>query len=297
MKMKTVLLLTCSLALAGAVWAEPADNPQKRKKGGEKGQPQHTQQQQVTKKGKGTQTGQLGQTGQKGKHGTQTGLGQTGPTGQTGQKGKHGTQTGLGQTGPTGQTGQKGKHAGQLGQTGQTGQTGQKGKLGTQTGKFQAKHYNLSKGPNSKIASEKFVKGKHIQGSEHWQGKNYEVFRNYHSDWHDHDWWHNHYDRIILIGGGWYFWNAGFWFPAWGYDNVNVYYPYDGPIRAYNNLPPNQVVANVQAALQANGYYTGEVDGLLGPLTRDALGRYQSDNGLYTTQAIDDPTLNALGMS
>jgi len=29
----------------------------------------------------------------------------------------------------------------------------------------------------------------------------------------------------------------------------------------YNGLPPDQVTANVQAALQQQGYYHGEVDG------------------------------------
>jgi peptidoglycan hydrolase-like protein with peptidoglycan-binding domain len=45
------------------------------------------------------------------------------------------------------------------------------------------------------------------------------------------------------------------------------------------------------------GYYKGEVDGLLGPLTRDALTAYQADNGLPQTAAIDQPTLDSLGMS
>jgi peptidoglycan hydrolase-like protein with peptidoglycan-binding domain len=44
------------------------------------------------------------------------------------------------------------------------------------------------------------------------------------------------------------------------------------------------------------GYYKGEVDGLLGPLTREALTGYQADNGLYSTAAIDEPTLASLGM-
>jgi peptidoglycan hydrolase-like protein with peptidoglycan-binding domain len=44
------------------------------------------------------------------------------------------------------------------------------------------------------------------------------------------------------------------------------------------------------------GYYQGEVDGLLGPLTREALIGYQTDNGLYTTAAIDEPTLESLGL-
>jgi peptidoglycan hydrolase-like protein with peptidoglycan-binding domain len=45
------------------------------------------------------------------------------------------------------------------------------------------------------------------------------------------------------------------------------------------------------------GYYTGEVDGLLGPLTREALAAYQADNGLAATAAIDQPTLDSLGLA
>ncbi|MGG7379788.1 peptidoglycan-binding domain-containing protein, partial [Escherichia coli] len=54
--------------------------------------------------------------------------------------------------------------------------------------------------------------------------------------------------------------------------------------------------AEVQATLQEMGYYQGEVDGLLGPLTREALTAYQTDHGLYTTAVIDEPTLSSLGM-
>ena len=56
------------------------------------------------------------------------------------------------------------------------------------------------------------------------------------------------------------------------------------------------VIADVQAVLQEMGYCRGEVDGLLGPLTREALTAYQADNGLTTTAAIDQPTLDSLGM-
>ena len=108
--------------------------------------------------------------------------------------------------------------------------------------------------------------------------------------------WRNHYNRVVFVYGGWYAWNAGYWIPAWGYDS-NAYYAYDGPIYAYNNLPPDQVIANVQAALQEQGYYQGEVDGLLGPLTRAAVANYQRDHGLYITSAIDRPTLSSLGMT
>jgi len=72
---------------------------------------------------------------------------------------------------------------------------------------------------------------------------------------------------------------------------------YDGPIYAFNNLEPDQVVANVQAALQQLGYYHGPINGVLDPATREALANYQRDQGLYTTSAIDEPTLAALGMA
>jgi len=45
------------------------------------------------------------------------------------------------------------------------------------------------------------------------------------------------------------------------------------------------------------GYYQGDLDGLLGPLTRAAIANYQRDRGLYMTSAIDRPTLESLGMA
>jgi Putative peptidoglycan binding domain len=136
-----------------------------------------------------------------------------------------------------------------------------------------------------------------IQNSEQWQGQQYEVFRSYHPEWHDQGWYHSHYNRVELIGGGYYFWNAGYWYPAWGYSPSAQYYAYDGPIYVGHRAePPDKVIADVQAVLQEMGYYTGEVDGLLGPLTREALTAYQADNGLTTTAAIDQPTLDSLDM-
>jgi hypothetical protein len=164
-------------------------------------------------------------------------------------------------------------------------------------GRVETRHFNLSNSPNPRIASARFNQNYRIQGSQNWQGQNYGAFQNYRGQWHNQGWWHNHYDRIVLINGGWYFWNASYWYPAWGYDSARAYYPYNGPIYAYNNLLPDQVIANVQSTLQAQGYYQGEVDGMLGPTTRSALANYQRDHSLYTTEAIDEPTLESLGMS
>jgi hypothetical protein len=159
-------------------------------------------------------------------------------------------------------------------------------------------HFNLSKQPNTaKAPPVKFQQGRRIQGSQNWQGQRYAVFRNYKSEWHDRNWWHNHYrNNFVFVFGAPYYWNAGYWFPAWGY-SPNAYYAWDGPIYAYNRLPPDQVIANVQATLQQQGYYHGEVDGLIGPLTRGAIADYQRDHGLYTTSTIDQPTLQSLGIA
>jgi N-acetylmuramoyl-L-alanine amidase len=116
-----------------------------------------------------------------------------------------------------------------------------------------------------------------------------------HHDHHDRDWWRNHCHTIILIGGGFYAWDLGYWYPAYGYDSYNSSYAYDGPIYGYDGLPPDQIIANVQYALQQLGYYSEAVDGVLGWVTRQAIEDYQVENGLNVTGAIDRPTLVALG--
>ena len=129
-----------------------------------------------------------------------------------------------------------------------------------------------------------------------FRGQRYAAFRNYHRQWHDRSWWRSHCNRIVFVNGGWYYWNTGYWFPAWGYA-PSAYYAYDGPIYGYNGLAPDQVTVDVQSQLQRAGYYDGPVDGILGPMTRDAIAAFQADNGLAVTAAIDEPTLATLGIA
>jgi len=116
-----------------------------------------------------------------------------------------------------------------------------------------------------------------------------------HRGQHDCNWWRNHCHTIILIGGGFYAWDLGYWYPAYGYDSYNSNYAYDGPIYGYDGLPPDQIIANVQYALQQLGYFSEAVDGVLGPVTRAAIEDYQVENNLPVTGAIDRPTLVSLG--
>jgi hypothetical protein len=119
--------------------------------------------------------------------------------------------------------------------------------------------------------------------------------RNWH-EWHNRDWWKQHCNTIVFVTGGYYFLDVGYWYPAWGYDPYNSSYDYDGPIYTYGNLLPDQVIANVQGALQEADYYFGAISGSLSVETRTALINYQRDQGLIVSGAIDEPTVEALGL-
>jgi hypothetical protein len=269
--MKIFVVLICSLALVSLTYAQQEQNKQKKK------QPPAAQH------------------GPPPRMGHPLGAGAS-PKGTSARPYEAKKGQGQGQTSMRTYHGQKGKK-GQA-YEGQTGKPAN-GKVATaKAGKpFKQQHFNLAKQPNTaKAPPVKFQQGRHIEGSQNWHGNQYSAFRNYHSEWHDQGWWHSHYPRVVFAFGAPYYWNAGYWFPAWGY-NANAYYAWDGPIYAPHNLPPDQVIANVQSALQQQGYYQGEVDGLLGPITRDAIANYQRDHGLYTTSTIDEPTLRSLGMS
>ena len=114
-------------------------------------------------------------------------------------------------------------------------------------------------------------------------------------DWHDSNWYRRHCPVIVIVVGSYYYWDAGYWYPAYGYNPTN-YYPSDDPIYAYGNLLPDQVIANVQRQLQLVGYYTGAITGSLDSTTRAALANYQRDNGLLVTGTVDQSTVESLGL-
>jgi hypothetical protein len=123
-----------------------------------------------------------------------------------------------------------------------------------------------------------------------------DAFRCHRREWHDRNWWKRNCNTIVFVNSGYYFLDAGYWYPAWGYDPLNSYYDYDGPIYTYGNLLPDEVIANVQVALQDAGYYFGAVTGSLNVETRAALANFQRDYGLPITGAIDQPTIETLGL-
>ena len=265
------------------------------------------------------------ETGKKGKHGkgetahasASPAMGATGATGsapnmspataRTSPIASPGAAGATGATGMAGATGATGTNAtatnttaggGNLKGQGTVGRGGKKVEQ-QQVQQIKQQHANFKAQPKPNVApAVTFNQNYRISGAESWQGPQYEVFRSYHPEWHDRGWYHSHFGQVALIAGGWYFLNQGYWYPAWGYDQSAQYYAYDGPIYVGHRAePPDRVIADVQAELQAMGYYTGEVDGLLGPLTRQALRDYQADHGLMVTEVIDEPTLTELQLS
>jgi putative peptidoglycan binding protein len=138
-------------------------------------------------------------------------------------------------------------------------------------------------------------------------------------------WWHGH--RCHFFNGSWVIFDLGFypWGP-WGYpyDYYAYGYPYNYGYNnydyGYNNYDygydqsgaydnstygqngyrgqddANSTVAAVQDRLAREGYYRGQVDGVLGPETRHAIVRFQSNHGLRVTGELTPDTLNAMGL-
>jgi hypothetical protein len=132
---------------------------------------------------------------------------------------------------------------------------------------------------------------------------------NWHRDWdrsRDHR-WHGHHS--LFINGSWFIFDSGFypgsyWYPDDyyasdyygspygydpGYDETGVY-DETGSAGQSND----STVAAAQERLARQGYYRGKIDGIVGPETRRAIMRYQSDHGLRVTGRPDVDTLRAL---
>jgi Putative peptidoglycan binding domain len=128
---------------------------------------------------------------------------------------------------------------------------------------------------------------------------------NWHGDW---DRRHAHFDHgrfFVFIDGSWWGLDDGFY--PWDYlpYYADDYYPYDyyadsqpsENTAVYNRIPAAE--ATVQAAqteLTQLGYYTGPVDGVFGPTTRDAVAKYQIAKQLNVTGSLSPDTLKSLDL-
>jgi len=74
--------------------------------------------------------------------------------------------------------------------------------------------------------------------------------------------------------------------------------PANGPLQLLplpgNSSKFSEIVKQVQMALLAYGYYSGQIDGLVGPGTRTAIQSYQTDVGLRVTGTVTPQLLDSL---
>ena len=130
---------------------------------------------------------------------------------------------------------------------------------------------------------------------------------NWHGDW---DRRHAHFDHrrfFVFDNGFWFGLDPGFY--PWDYlpYSADDYYPYDyyADSQPYDNTgavdnsvpAPDDTVQAVQTLLTQLGYYTGPVDGIFGPATRDAVANYQTARQLDVSGSLTAQTLQSLGLS
>jgi hypothetical protein len=129
---------------------------------------------------------------------------------------------------------------------------------------------------------------------------------NWHRDW---DRRHAHFFRnrfFVFDDGFWFGLDPGFfpwdYLPYYAYDYYPYDYyadvqPYDNTEAVYNGVPvADSTVQIVQTRLAQQGYYSGPVDGIFGPATRDALAKYQIAKHLNVTGSLSPDTLQSLGL-
>lgn len=63
-----------------------------------------------------------------------------------------------------------------------------------------------------------------------------------------------------------------------------------------NQSMDQTTIRNVQQQLQQQGYDVGQIDGVMGPNTRQALSQFQRDNNMPASGRLDQQTMAALGV-
>ena len=96
-----------------------------------------------------------------------------------------------------------------------------------------------------------------------------------------------------FYGGPWGFF--GYDYYPWGWYGYGPYYgPSDYP--AVNHERAGTLAREVQEQLASEGFYTGRIDGIVGPSTRAGIRRYQERHGLMVTGLIDRKLIRSLGI-
>ncbi len=140
-------------------------------------------------------------------------------------------------------------------------------------------------------------------GGGHWGGGGHSG-GNFHGGWHSggfHGRGGHFHGRFFGPGFGFY----GYGYPWWGWDYGYYPYPYYGDDAYYGGQyyggqysgdadPRFNSARAIQAALAWRGYYSGRIDGVMGPETRSAIRSFQAHEGLPVTGQIDSRLIDSL---
>jgi hypothetical protein len=112
---------------------------------------------------------------------------------------------------------------------------------------------------------------------------------------------HGRFFRGRFFGPGFGFYGYGYGYPWWwGWDYGSYpysYYGYDSDYSGANDSDHASQLNSpraVQAALAWRGFYSGRIDGVMGPETRSAIRSFQAHQGLPVTGEIDNRLIDAL---
>jgi hypothetical protein len=132
----------------------------------------------------------------------------------------------------------------------------------------------------------------------HWD----RIWHGHHYHWNDGAW--------VIVNDGYYPWDDSYYAPVSPDVYPDMSYEYgDTPSNAGAPVPPpnvpagsaspsnsESIAADVQQGLASRGYYDGQIDGIVGDGTREAIADFQKDNNLPITGYITKSLLNALGL-
>jgi hypothetical protein len=153
--------------------------------------------------------------------------------------------------------------------------------------------------PTTSFADRKVTVHRDLDGDGHFNKKTYRVpSRHYHgghgyyggSHHYRRPYGYGYYGRPYYYGGP----SVGFSYSRYSqpsyYSSTSVYR--GAPVSNYSD----DLAVDVQRELQRRGYYSGPIDGDIGPGSRSAIRAYQADRGLAVTGRVDSRLIRSLGI-
>jgi Putative peptidoglycan binding domain len=152
-------------------------------------------------------------------------------------------------------------------------------------------------GTRQYAGNRQFVSGRQYSGTRYYGGSGYATNGYYGNSGY-------YYGRpSYYYGGGWGYPYSGY-YSGWPYGSYSYYpYSYYGgyPYSSYSYYGGGYgydagTVAAVQRRLGEFGFYSGVVDGVMGPRTRAAIAAFESTNGMVIDGMISGRLLNRMGL-